>query len=447
MSRPTISAWIAFGIFLSVPISGAWCLEYPIQAGTHVIFETTTASVNAPARGWRYELWVLGERPPGYEAIWTFHSNVGTPDETVGGAIPLTITKSGAKQFPRQRRATYILEEAIETFMPDLSGVTGFTGTWRGPPVVTGRYHSYQVIGTEGNLVRCSFAKYGLNKMDQVTGSLVSGEAFFDPAGNWMRRMYMATQMQTPQGPVLTSEARIRLDKVVQRDANWITSRREDFLAFQSVLNTHDQELLKANDNLSSATIAVAPLFGLWQNYFTNHSTSYFYPLAKNHFDVMRAELPTLGAFWQKRRAVVGGGAPPWTMQDTQGQSFSLQSLGGRPILLYFWSMGNWDALMGMRQLREFKKAYEGRGLLILPVNMDGNSQAVNQALGLLEVELPSLMLTDSNLLTLYGIPIGLVPSSVLIGSDRKVVDVRYGWGLQIFDALQERIEAVLPSG
>ncbi|MBK7495546.1 MAG: hypothetical protein IPI28_09170 [Candidatus Omnitrophica bacterium] len=112
-------------------------LEYPFQAGTQVIFDATSVGMGQPAMAIRYELWLLGEREPGkFEAIWVFFNNPRKPEESLAGALLLTIDKYGAKIFPREREVTYILQEAVETFIPDLTQVTAFDKVWKGPPVL-----------------------------------------------------------------------------------------------------------------------------------------------------------------------------------------------------------------------------------------------------------------------------------------------------------------------
>jgi peroxiredoxin len=420
-------------------------LEYPLQTGQQIIFDATTVGMGQPAMAWRYELWLLGEREPGkFEAVWVFYNNPRQQQESMAGAIPLTIDKKGTKQFPREREVTYILEEAVESFLPDLSKTPAFNAVWKGPTTVTGRYFSYQPVGEVNKLVRCSFAQYGEDKMDQVVGVLTTGEAFFDPAGNWLKEINFSTTKQAPQGQVIISQAVARLSKVVQKDEKWAAKRRDEAKAFFVQLAAHDDILYKANDNLASATLEVAPTVQGWQTFLAQNDASIFAPLARNHLQVMQAELPVLQTLWLSRKKVVGNPAPRWTLKDTAGTAFTLDSVASQPVLLLFWSRNSWESLMAIRELKEMKAAYEPRGLKIFPINLDQTDQEAVDALAALGANFTTLRNIDPNLLTVHGIPLGVLPSAVVIDRTKKVTDVHFGWGKRVFKDLRAQIEGAL---
>jgi peroxiredoxin len=426
--------------------SQASALDYPFQANSQVIIDVTTVGMGQPSMPWRYELWLFGEREPGkFEAVWVFFNNPRQPQESMAGAIPLTISRSGAKQFPREREVTYILQEAIESFLPDLSGVSSFDAVWKGPATVTGRYFSYQPLGPVNGLVRCSFAQYGEDKMDQIVGVLTSGEAFFDPTAHWLAEIQFATSKQTPQGQqFILSQATARLGKMIQKDAAWSSKRREEARAFFVALQAHDDLLYKANDDLSSATITLSPIAESWQSYLDQNSASIFAPLGKSHTIVMQNEAAVLRNLWAGRKKVVGGGAPRWTLKDTTGKAVSLDSYPAKPMLLVLWSRYSWESLMALRELRTWQKELEPRGLVIVPINLDSTDQEAIDALATIGLNLATLRNTDPNLLTAYGIPLGVLPSAVVLDASKKIVDIRLGWGKRVFQELRQRIESAL---
>lgn len=438
-------------LFSLLGLSLWWCLgpagavEYPLQAGTQVIFDATTMGMGAPLLAIRYELWVLEEREPGkFAAVWVFFNNPRKPDESLAGALPLMIDKKGAKQFPREREVTYVLQETAETFLPDLTSAGAFDKVWKGPVTVTGRYFSFQPIGQENNLARCSFAQYGEDKMDQIVGVLTTGDALFDPAAGWLRSMDLSTTRQTPQGPMIISKATARMTRVVQKDAEWAAKRRDESKAFFTALQQHDDLLFKANDDLAAATITLTPITQMWQDYLAKSETAIFTPLARNHMVVMQAELPALQGLWLARKKVVGTPAPGWTLKDTAGASYSLSTVGEQPVLLVFWSRGSWESLMALRELKEMKATYEPRGLMVLPINLDATDQDATSTLTTLGVNMVTLRNTDPNLLAAYGIPLGVLPSTVLLDRAHTIQDVHYGWGKRVFRDLRQKIETVL---
>jgi peroxiredoxin len=429
-------------LFSGLPACG---LEYPLKAGTQVIFDATTMGVGTSVLTLRYELWILGEREPGkFEAVWVFFNFPRKPDESLAGAIPLTIDTKGTKTFPREREVTYVLQEAIETFIPDLSGVTAFDKVWKGPITVTGRYFSFQPVGQEGGFVKCSFAQYGEDKMDEVIGVLTTGDAFFDPQTSWLRAIELASNQRTPQGPMVTSRASARLVRVLEKDEAWISKRREEAKNFFTALQKHDDLLYKATDDLTSATLTLTPLEQMWQEYLTKNETSLFLALARSHTVVMKSELPVLQGLWLTRKKVVGTTAPGWSLKDPSGTPYSLATLDQRPVLMVFWSKNSWESLMTIRELKQMKQEYEPRGLQILPVNLDANDQDAIKTLNTLQADLVTLRNTDPNLLAAYGIPLGVLPSAVLLDRNHKIAEVRYGWGKRVMKELREKIELVL---
>ncbi len=417
--------------------------EYPIQAGSQGIFDATTMGMGTPLLAIRYELWVLEEREPGkFAAVWVFFNNPRKPEESLAGALPLTIDKHGAKQFPREREVTYVLQETSETFMPDLTSAGAFDKVWKGPVTVTGRYFSYQPLGVEKEMVHCSFAQYGEANMDQIVDVLTTGDGYFDPKTGWLRSMVLTTMRQSTKETI--SKATARLTKVVQQNGEWVAKRREEAMAFFNSLQQHDDLLYKANDDLSAATMTLAPIEQMWQTYTQASAASIFLPLAKSHVLVMKSELPALQGLWLARKKVVGTPSPDWTLKDTSGTPYSLSTAEGKPVLLLFWSKMSWESLMAMRELVQMKAAYEPRGLLVLPINLDAADQDATNALTTLGVKMGTLRNTDPNLLAAYGIPLGVLPSAVVLDRTHKIADVHYGWGKRVFSELRKKIEMVL---
>lgn len=446
MRRTLHTVLLAVGVW---GLPGA-ALEYPLQSGLQIIFEATTAAQVAPGQSaapfaWRYELWVLGEREQGkFEAVWVFYNAPRTPQEMMGGALPLTLGKTGEKQFPREREATYKLQETIESFLPDLSGMSAFDKVWKGPVTVRGQYISYQPLDEANGLVRCSFAQYGEDKMDQVIGVLTTGEAFFDPQSHWLREVQVSTTIQTPQGPQTVPQATARLVKVVQKDATWVSKRREEARAFFTALQQHDDQLFAANDDLAAATLTLSTLSSAWETFLNENSVSIFAPLARSHLLSMQAELPILQTLWRARKTLVGKTSPKWTLKDTAGGQVSLETLGDYPVLILFWSRLSWESLLAMRELGKIREDYGPKGLVILPINLDQNDQEAIESLKVMGLNMTTLRNLDPNLLTAYGVPLGMLPSMVVLDRSKKVVDVRYGWGKRVFQELRRRIEGTL---
>jgi peroxiredoxin len=416
--------------------------EYPLSVGSQVLFDVTTTAMGAYPMKWRYELWVVDQRKEGgMDAVWVNYAYVGQPQESLVGAIPLTIKKDGFKEFPMEREVTYSLQEQVESFIPTLPG--RFDQIWKGPASVTGWYSSYQPLEVLSDRIRCSFTQYGVDKIDAIVGTETLGEIFFDSRFSWVVEMGFSTKQPSPQGQITVSQAKATLTQVLQRDQNWANERKADATEFFRTVLGHDQALLKANDDLKSATMDLSKMLALWETYLQKNPTSRFVRLAQNQQRSLQSSIPALQQFWAIRKKAIGSPAPPWTLRDTEGGTYSLESFQA-PVLLLFWTRTNWWSLMAVRQIQDIQAEYQARGLLVLPVNVDATDQEAVHALTTMGARLTSLRNMDPNLITAYGIPLGAFPSTVLIDRDKRIADVRYGWGKQVVEEIKKRIEKAL---
>ncbi|MCA9411318.1 MAG: TlpA family protein disulfide reductase [Candidatus Omnitrophica bacterium] len=430
--------------FCLMSATASHALEYPIKAGMQVIYEATTTVPGQFPTIWRYELWVFDERESGrFDAVWANYTNIGTPQEMISGAIPFGLTKSGAKQFVGEREATYQIHDQVNTYLPDISPITSFEGNWKTPPAVTRWYNSYQVTGQTDQHVQCRFAQYGVNNLDQLVGTQTSGDVFFDKATNWPSEIRVQTTQNTQQGQIQINQ-QVRLTKVINRDEAWISSRKEEAKDFFNVLAQHDQELSKANDNLASATLELAPVFSLWNNWLANNQTSRFYRLGQTQAQVLANTVPILQQFWSKRKSVVGKPAPDWTLPDFTGKQYTLSAIPAQPVLLVFWTKTKWWSLVAMQELVDYQKEFGDKGLVILPIDVDPSPDEAANALKTMGVNLTSLYNTNPAVLEMYGIPLGMFPSTVIIDKNKTIYDVRYGWGNQVSKQIKNRIREAL---
>ena len=420
----------------------SWSLEYPLAVGTQVLLDATTTAVGGFPMLSRFELWVLDERKEGvFDSVWATYAAAGQPGESLAGAIPVSLKKDGGKEFPMEREATYKLQEQVESFVPTLP--PRFDRVWRGPASVTGWYSSYQPIEVLPDRIRCSFTQYGLDKMDQVYGTETLGEIFFNSRYNWVTEMRFSTKQPSPQGPVVVAQAQVKLRQVLPRDQKWVTERKGEAKEFFNAVRAHDDGLLKANDNLEAATMDLKPVLEVWDRFLAKNPTSRFTKLGQTQFRVLQAQVPALQQLWLTRKRTIGSPAPPWTLSDTQGGTYTSQSFDS-PVLLLFWSRANWWSLMALRDAQQIQQAYQSKGLLVLPVNVDATDQEAVQTLSILGIGLTTLRNYPPSLPTACGIPPGYYPSTVLIDRNKRIADVRYGWGEQVAAELKKRIEKAL---
>ena len=84
--------------------------------------------------------------------------------------------------------------------------------------------------------------------------------------------------------------------------------------------------------------------------------------------------LPTSVETW----LLVPVSAPDFSLPDVAGQTRSLSSLRGRPLLLTFWVSGSPDCLKGLRIFDRSHADWAAQGLEVLAVNVDDSSSPEN---------------------------------------------------------------------
>lgn len=147
---------------------------------------------------------------------------------------------------------------------------------------------------------------------------------------------------------------------------------------------------------------------------------------------------------WQTQPAE-GEQAPAFSLLDLNGQSISLENLGGKLVLINFWATWCAPCLKEIPLLVEAQSRFGARGLQVLGPAMDDPDKAragaqrlkVNYPVLIGEREIPGVM--DA-----LGDTLGALPFSVLVSPDGRIVNRKHGE----FSAseLNELIEAHLPN-
>nr|BAL59988.1 alkyl hydroperoxide reductase/thiol specific antioxidant/Mal allergen [Candidatus Acetothermum autotrophicum] len=99
--------------------------------------------------------------------------------------------------------------------------------------------------------------------------------------------------------------------------------------------------------------------------------------------------------------------APDFTLQDLNGQSVSLSSFRGKPVLLNFWATWCPPCRKEMPELQEFHRRY-GDQVVLLGVNWGEGASTVKRFLDQLGVSYPNLIDERGTAFVLYrltGIP------------------------------------------
>lgn len=133
-----------------------------------------------------------------------------------------------------------------------------------------------------------------------------------------------------------------------------------------------------------------------------------------------------LGTWWRMGRlppvgAQVGQRAPDFTLTTLDDQPVSLADFRGQVVLIEFWQSTCPDCLVSLPHVAELARSFQGRGLVVLGVNLDHDPQAAQAAVD--QMGLAEVMITlggdlekAMDVVDLFEVP--LVPHVVLI--DRR---------------------------
>jgi peroxiredoxin len=117
--------------------------------------------------------------------------------------------------------------------------------------------------------------------------------------------------------------------------------------------------------------------------------------------------------------ALIARVAPEFSRSDLNNQPVSLDAYRGKVILLNFWATWCGPCLIEMPHFVAWQRAYGTRGLQVIGVSMDDDSQPVHAAYQRYRLNYPVVM-GDEKLGELYGGILGL-PVTFLIDRRGKI--------------------------
>lgn len=136
-----------------------------------------------------------------------------------------------------------------------------------------------------------------------------------------------------------------------------------------------------------------------------------------------------------KRLEMVGRPAPAIRGTDLEGHPFDLAALDGKKaVLVVFWASWCLPCEAEVESLRELDRAYRGRGLQIVGINLDGASDVGRKADAVLpnvrrflldyNVTWPTLLngQGDADYARAYGVT--EIPANVLVGRDGTILHI-----------------------
>lgn len=118
----------------------------------------------------------------------------------------------------------------------------------------------------------------------------------------------------------------------------------------------------------------------------------------------------------------IGSQAANFTAKDIKGRSVTLSAFKGRYVLIDFWASWCVPCLEQIPELKTFQKKYNTKGLEIVCVSVDTNSQKWMEAIKKYQTENFYHLLTNDDIASKYSNVKQPIPSQILINNNGIVV-------------------------
>jgi cytochrome c biogenesis protein CcmG, thiol:disulfide interchange protein DsbE len=167
-------------------------------------------------------------------------------------------------------------------------------------------------------------------------------------------------------------------------------------------------------------------------------------PAALGATTILRAALAVALAVVATAAIAVGIGdpAPAFALNDARSGPVSLDALHGQVVYIDFWASWCGPCRRSFPWMNEMQRRYGGRGLTIVAINVDKN---LADAARFLERNPAQFTIAyDQAGATPLAYAVRDMPSSYLIDSRGKVVEVEHGFHDERKGALEQRIQALL---
>jgi len=140
--------------------------------------------------------------------------------------------------------------------------------------------------------------------------------------------------------------------------------------------------------------------------------------------------------------ALVGTGAPDFTLPTAAGSNLRLKEQRGQVVMLNFWATWCGPCREEMPQLSRLYDKYHGSGFVLLGMNIDDDPRNAIALASKLGVRFPVLLDTDKKVSKLYDL--SEMPSTLLIDRDGRVRYIHLGYHDGYADDYEKQIRELL---
>jgi peroxiredoxin len=143
-----------------------------------------------------------------------------------------------------------------------------------------------------------------------------------------------------------------------------------------------------------------------------------------------------------------GRKAPPFSLADVSGKTYSLDYLAGSPGAVVFWSTWSPRSAEVLEDFREYHRLYAESGLRVIAVNIDGENLDRRRKAEVLaaveESDLPFPVLLDERLEAFVAYGVMAHPSVVVVDREGLVSYTLGGYPLSLREELRDHLLKVL---
>lgn len=144
----------------------------------------------------------------------------------------------------------------------------------------------------------------------------------------------------------------------------------------------------------------------------------------------------------EKRSAVqIGDIAPPFVVEDVNGNKVSISDYEGKVLLLDFWATWCPPCKDAIPHLNNLQEEFQDEGFTVLGLSIDGKPEPVKKFNDAHSLKYPVLM-ADQTTIRSYGV--AQVPTIYLIGPDGRVVYKQLGMDKYQEEYIKNKIESLL---
>ena len=140
--------------------------------------------------------------------------------------------------------------------------------------------------------------------------------------------------------------------------------------------------------------------------------------------------------------AIVGKAAPDFQLQNLDGQSITLSSLRGNPVLINFWATWCQPCASEMPYLQEINNEWSDKGLIVLAINWGESASQVEQFTQAHNLSLQVLLDTKKVAANKYGIR--AFPTTFFIDKD-GIIQAKIIGAFPTKAAIESRLSGIMP--